>query len=272
MPRQSAAGLYRENVVAGMGKAGAQLLGRRGGLHLLHDSAALIGQLDDKLCHALPGSPPARRRFSSYLMQGYQCQRTIDATSLPSVRLVSIESDGLEVGLETGVLIGGFRSDTLLFASHCISARTAGWVVAIEQTSPQRVGNWPQSGSSVRRAKVHLLISPQTGAPRRVLQWAVSDPQPTRDRPHRKPKVSAGEQGQWLIGCSPQGAIRSRIRRDSIRTGASLRRKFDFAAHSAAGCSGSHTTRSPVPPRKNPSGFSQKPGPQWGDPHRAWPT
>src|SRR5579862_7398705 len=39
-------------MVSGMGEAGAELLGRRGGLHLLHDSAAFIGQFYDKLCHA----------------------------------------------------------------------------------------------------------------------------------------------------------------------------------------------------------------------------
>ena len=55
---ETAAGLYGEHVVPGMGEAGAELLGGGRGLHLLHDSAAFIGQFYDKLCHALiPGSP-----------------------------------------------------------------------------------------------------------------------------------------------------------------------------------------------------------------------
>ena len=43
--------LDAEDVVPGMGEAGAQLFGRGRGLHLLQHVAALIGQLDDELCH-----------------------------------------------------------------------------------------------------------------------------------------------------------------------------------------------------------------------------
>ena len=61
---QAAARLDGEHVIAGMGEAGAQLLGGGRGLHLLHHSAAFIGQLDDKLCHALiPGSPDLPGRW-----------------------------------------------------------------------------------------------------------------------------------------------------------------------------------------------------------------
>ena len=54
-PRQadSAAGADTEDVVTGMRKAGAQLLGRRRGLDLLLHAATLIGQFDDELCHVL---------------------------------------------------------------------------------------------------------------------------------------------------------------------------------------------------------------------------
>ena len=45
---QSPARFDREHVIAGMGEAGAQFLGGRGGLHLLHDSAAFIGQFYDE--------------------------------------------------------------------------------------------------------------------------------------------------------------------------------------------------------------------------------
>ena len=41
----------REDVIAGVGEAGAQLLGCGRGLDLLLHVATLIGQLDDELCH-----------------------------------------------------------------------------------------------------------------------------------------------------------------------------------------------------------------------------
>ena len=48
-----------KNMVAGVGEAGAQLIGSRGGLHLLLYAAAFIGQFDDEFCHAF--SVPGRR-------------------------------------------------------------------------------------------------------------------------------------------------------------------------------------------------------------------
>ncbi len=62
---KAAPGADAENVVAGMGKAGAQLLGGRRRLHLLLHAPTLIGQLDDELCHALLAGPevPAFPRF-----------------------------------------------------------------------------------------------------------------------------------------------------------------------------------------------------------------
>ena len=50
--RETAAARDAEDVVAGMGKAGAQLLGGGRGLHLLLHPATLIGQFDDELCHS----------------------------------------------------------------------------------------------------------------------------------------------------------------------------------------------------------------------------
>ena len=63
---EAAAGLDGEDVVAGMGEAGAQFLGGGRGLHLLLNAAALIGQLDYELCHAIPRRAGTRRaRWSS---------------------------------------------------------------------------------------------------------------------------------------------------------------------------------------------------------------
>ncbi len=57
----------REDVVAGMGKAGAQLLGGGRGLHLLLHAAALIGQLDDELRHVFRSPAIGARLFQGIL-------------------------------------------------------------------------------------------------------------------------------------------------------------------------------------------------------------
>ena len=46
-----AAGADRKDVIARVGEAGLQLVGRGRGLHLLLYVATFIGQLDDELCH-----------------------------------------------------------------------------------------------------------------------------------------------------------------------------------------------------------------------------
>ncbi len=48
------AGFDGVDVVAGLGETLAQLLGGGGGMNLLLHAPALIGQLDDELCHSLP--------------------------------------------------------------------------------------------------------------------------------------------------------------------------------------------------------------------------
>jgi hypothetical protein len=48
---KAGAGADAEDVVAGVGKAGAQLLGGRRRLRLLLHAAALVGQFDDELRH-----------------------------------------------------------------------------------------------------------------------------------------------------------------------------------------------------------------------------
>ena len=50
-PGQPPRALHREDVVAGMREARAQLFGGGRSLHLLLHPATLIGQLDDELCH-----------------------------------------------------------------------------------------------------------------------------------------------------------------------------------------------------------------------------
>ena len=47
-----AAGADRKDVVTRVDEPGPQLFGRGRGLHLLLRSAALIGQLDNELCHS----------------------------------------------------------------------------------------------------------------------------------------------------------------------------------------------------------------------------
>jgi len=55
----AAARTDRKDVVAGMGEAGTQLVGRSRGLNLLLHVATLIGQLDDEFCHG--SACPSRR-------------------------------------------------------------------------------------------------------------------------------------------------------------------------------------------------------------------
>jgi len=65
-------GFDGEDVVAGMGEAGSQFVGSRGGLRLLLDAATLIGQLDNELCHGsgcrlrMPAFPRYICQFSGY--------------------------------------------------------------------------------------------------------------------------------------------------------------------------------------------------------------
>ncbi len=55
---EAAAGLHREDVVAGVREALPQFIRGSGRMQLLLHSASLIRQLDDELCHVFPGSLP----------------------------------------------------------------------------------------------------------------------------------------------------------------------------------------------------------------------
>ena len=68
-----AAGADRKDVIARVGEAGLQLVGRGRGLHLLLYAAAFIGQLDDELCHGR--SRRFRASAAGKLLKSCSCLR-----------------------------------------------------------------------------------------------------------------------------------------------------------------------------------------------------
>ena len=153
----------REDVIAGMGKARTQLLGGGRGLHLLLHAAALIGQLDDELCHSSETGDAQGLRLA-FLFKVNSFAHMIDAESS---RIVRLSLPPYRVALPLRVL-KFLRPLTVVFcwAYAGLELRvspmdhTTRWMQArgegLPPAQPAERGNW--LGMSPRTAALMVLI------------------------------------------------------------------------------------------------------------------